>query len=209
MGVKGLGKTGEGCAEEWYISKRFERKKDFYSKYVEKGLAVENVGIDMLSLHLGDGVQLVKNEQWYENDFMRGMPDVDYDGVVYDIKSSWSIFTFPYFDKALPNKDYWWQLQGYMALMGYKKAAIVYCLIDTPKPIIQQELKKLYYQSGGKAEDWNPEAYVELEQNYRFDDIPFNERIRVFNVERDDAAIKLIGDRVVECRNYLESLIKN
>lgn len=207
MGQKGLGKTGETYVKEWYISKQFKRKKDFYSKYVEKGLQVEETGIEMFSVWLNEGVKLEKNIEWFKNDFMLGCPDVIYNEKVSDIKSSWSLFTFPYFDKELTNKDYWWQLQGYMALTGLKKASLVYCLIDTPTPIVQQELKKLYFQSGGRAEDWTPETYAELGENYKFSDIPDEDRIRVFEIERDDAAIKSIEERVKVCREYLASII--
>jgi len=206
MGVKGLGKTGEGHVKDWYISKRFKRKKDFYSKYVDKGLAVEDAGIELYSVWLNEGVQLQKNTEWFENDFILGTPDLIHDGKVTDIKSSWNLFTFPYFDTELPNKDYWWQLQGYMAITGLQKASLAYCLIDTPKPIIQQELKKLFFQSGGRAEDWTPETYEELTVNYQFGDVPEKDRIRVFEVERDEAAINSIYERVKLCREYLESV---
>ena len=204
MGVKGLGKTGEIYLKEWYLKKKYGRKKDFYVKYIEKGLAVEHKGIEMLSDI--QGIELSKNEQWFDNDFMKGTPDVIHNGVVFDIKSSWNIFSFPFFDKELPNKDYYWQLQVYMALTGLKQASIVYCLIDTPKPIVQQELKKLYFQSGGTAELWTPDTYRDLEENYTFNDIPESDRIKEFSVTRNDADIALIEQRVNVCREYLKSL---
>ena len=206
MGVKGLGKTGENYLKTWYLSKKYNRKKEFFSKFVEKGLSVEYKGIEMLS-NL-QGMDLSKNEEWFENDFMGGFPDVIYNGIVFDIKSSWNIFTFPFFDKELPNKDYYWQLQVYMAATGLSKASIVYCLIDTPKPLIQQELKKLYFQSGGQSEDWTPETYKELEINYQFNDIPESERIKEFEVLRNDKDIELIKTRVLECREYIKNNFK-
>lgn len=203
MGVKGLGKTGENFLKKWYLSKKYNRKQQWYSKFVEKGLMVEYKGIEMLSDI--QGMDLTKNEQWFENDLMGGFPDVIYNGIVFDIKSNWDIFTFPFFEKELPNKDYYWQLQVYMAVTGLSKASIVYCLIDTPQPLIDQELKKLYFQSGGKAEDWNPETYEKLAVNYKFTDIPESERIKTFDVIRNDSDIELIGKRVIECREYIKN----
>ena len=203
MGVKGIGKTGETFLKTWYLSKKYNRKKEFFSKFIDKGLMVEEQGIQMLSNT--QGMDLFKNEEWFENDFMGGFPDVIHNGIVFDVKSVWNIFTFPFYDKELPNKDYYWQLQVYMAVTGLQKASIVYCLIDTPQPLIDQELKKLYYQSGGKAEDWTPETYKELAVNYKFTDIPESDRIKEFEVLRNDKDIDLIVERVMLCREYIKN----
>lgn len=190
--------------ETWYIQEKYNRKKDFYSKYIDKGLAVEHLGIKMLSRL--QGLDLHKNEEFFANDYIQGQPDVIENKIVFDIKSSWDIFSFPHFDKELPNDDYFWQLQCYMILTELREASVVYVLIDTPRPLIQQELKKLYYQSGGVAEDWTPETYAELEVNYRFDDVPDDRRIKVFSVPFDPTAEAKIRERVILCRNYINSI---
>lgn len=209
MGEKGLGKTGESSVKTWYLQKLYKRKQKFFSKYVEKGLATEKAGIELYSQWLNEGVLLDKNENWFQNDFILGCPDLIHDNIVTDIKCSWDLFTFPYFDEKLPKQEYYWQVQGYMALTNLRQARVAYCLIDTPKPIIQQELKGLYYKSGGRPEDWTPETYAELEVNYRFDDIPFENRIRVFDIARNEADIALIYSRVEKARAYLEQCLKS
>jgi hypothetical protein len=209
MGQKGLGKTGENYIKTWWLQKAYNRKKEFYNKYVEKGLATEIAGIELYSKWLNEGVLLSKNQEYYSNDFIVGSPDVVHDDIIVDIKCSWDLFTFPYFDTELPNKNYYWQLQGYMFLTGYNKARIAYCLIDTPKPIIQQELKKLFFQSGGRAEDWTPETYQELEAKYFFDDIPWEDKIKIFDVERNDDDISLVKERVRIGRKFLEDCIQS
>lgn len=206
MQKQGLGKTGETELQKWYLSKKYGRKPDWYSKFVEKGLMVEDVGINCLSKHLD--IQLHKNDEWFEGDFMIGTPDIIHDGIVYDIKSSWDIFTFPFFGDKIPNNDYEYQMQGYLSLTGYKSAVLVYCLIDTPQVLITQELRRLYYDSGGRAEDWTPETNIELAENYKFNDIPLSDKMRFFRVERDDVKIKAIQDRVVVCREFLRNGIK-
>jgi hypothetical protein len=205
MGIKGIGKTGESYLKKWYLENKYKRKKEFWANQIEKGLRVEPIGIAMLSRKLN--VELSKNDEWFENDLMQGTPDIILDDEIIDIKCSWDIFSFPWFDKEIPNKDYYWQLQGYMALTGMKKASLVYCLIDTPDPLIALELKKLYYQSGGVAEDWTPETNAELAENYKFNDIPEQDRIIKFDIERNDEDIELIYKRVAVCRDYLNSVI--
>ncbi len=205
MGVKGLGVTGETHIQQWYLNKKYGRKKDWYNKFVDKGLAVEGKGIEMLAEVTGN--DLKKNEQFFYNDFFVGTPDVIFDGVIYDIKSAWNIFTFPFYKKEIPNKDYAYQLQGYMDLTGIKKAVLVYVLINTPQPIIQNELKKLYYESGGRAEDWTPEVNIELSENYKFNDIPLLDRIKTYEVAYDEIVVAKMKDRVEECRRYIKENI--
>jgi hypothetical protein len=93
-----------------------------------------------------------------------------------------------------------------MAITGLTQASIVYCLINTPQPLIDQELKKLYYQSGGTATDWTPDTYKELEKNYQFNDIAESERIKDFPVEKDETAAERIKERVLMCREYIKTL---
>lgn len=190
--------------EGWFISQKYNRRKEWFNKYIEKGLLVEDLGIEMLSNV--QGIELKKNTDFFSNDYIQGQPDVIHNGIVFDIKSSWDIFNFPLFETELPNIDYWWQLQCYMAITGLKQASIVYCLIDTPQPLIDQELKKLYYQSGGTASDWTPETYQELGKNYRFADIPEEIRLKDFPVEFDPTAADKIKERVMMCRDYIKTL---
>lgn len=193
--------------EQWYLEKKYNRKKEWYSNKVEKGLRVEPIGIKMLSSF--EGVELSKNDEWFDNKFIEGTPDVIFNDTVADIKSSWDIFTFPWFEKELPNKDYYWQLQGYMDIAKINKAFIAYCLIDTPNPIIQLELKKLYYASGGVADEWTPEINEQLAENFKFSDIPEMDRIKKFEVLKNQPDIQRIYERVEMCRKYIDTLKEN
>lgn len=189
--------------KEWYTSKKYNRKKEWFNKFVDKGLAVEDDGIEMLSIHLNEGVQLEKNQKFFQNEYIHGFPDVFHEDTVYDIKCAWDVFSFPFWEKEIPDDKYFWQMQSYMDLLGKPKAQVVYCLIDTPKPLVDLELKKLYYQSGGRAEDWTPETHDELRVNYTFNDIPANEKIKIYSIEIDEAKIKEIYYRVKLCREYI------
>lgn len=190
----------------WVKEKMFNRKQDWKSIVVDKGLAVEPMGIELIArVYNIEG--LAKNDEFFSNDYMHGFPDLVHD-MVRDVKSSWDLFTFPMFDEEMPNKDYWWQLQGYMELTGIKQASIDYVLIDTPMPLVQQDLRKLYYQSGGKAEEWTPDRYEELYPNYRFDDIPEYLRVKSFTVTYDPSVAAQIEQRVLMARDYIKTLLE-
>jgi len=115
MGVKGLGKTGESYLQQWTKEQLYGRRKFMTNKYVEKGLIMEDASLDYIAEHLGYGM-LVKNEDYFENEYFTGTPDVILNNHLIDVKNSYDCFTFPLFFNGVPNKDYYWQAQVYMAL---------------------------------------------------------------------------------------------
>jgi len=202
-----LPQGAKSFCKTWIKKKLFNRKQEWKSIVIEKGLQVEPMGIALVSQVTG--IKMDKNEKWFDNEYVQGIPDVLTVDRVRDIKASWDLFTFPMFEDELPKKEYWWQLQGYMILLGLDNASLDYVLIDTPMPLVLLDLKKLYYQSGGAAEDWTPEKYEFLYPNYRFDDIPPEMRVKSFTFDKADWVEEQIYARVELCRKYIDSLIKN
>lgn len=202
-----LPQGAKSYCEDWVKSHLFNpRKKDWKALVIDKGLACEEDGIKMISDVFGY-TDFYKNDEYFENEFMQGCPDIIHNGIIRDTKLSWDLFTFPMFDTDIPNNDYWWQLQGYMILTGLNKASLDYVLIDTPIPLILLDLKKLYYQSGGVAEEWTQEKYEYLYPNYQFNDIPKEQRIKSFEFELDNTIKSEIEHRVQLCRVYINQLI--
>ena len=198
MGIKGIGKTGEGYLETWVKEQIYNRRKEFSNKYTDKGITVEDNSIDYIAEQLGYGM-LLKNEEYFENDYLTGTPDVILKDLVIDVKNSWDCFTFPLFADSVPNKAYYWQLQGYMSLTGLKSAKLIYTLLDTPLHIVDNEF------------NWNNKLeldYDDFVKPYQYEHIPDKYRIKIFDIERNDADIAKIGERVEECRTYINTLLK-
>ena len=191
--------------KQWLKAELYNRNIDFKNSVIEKGLMVEMEGIELISEIVG--INYSKNDEYFENDFMQGSPDIVAE-IVRDVKSSWDLFTFPMFETEIPNEDYYYQLQGYMILTGIEKASLDYVLINTPKSLVSLDLKKLYYQSGGTSENWTPEDYELLNANYTFDDIPKEKRLKSFSITLDKTLDIKIKERVMLCRNYINSLTK-
>lgn len=217
MGIKCLGLTGQSFCESWVKERLFKRRKDIKSKYLTKGNLSEEDGFTLMALQLNLGM-VYKNEKFYENDFICGTPDLIVGDTVYDNKCSWSLDTFPMFDKE-PNKDYWWQLQCYMDLTGCRKTVLAYTLIDTPLELIEQAIK---WETNHDAiykivnEMVYTKAYFEqLKNDYFalseldfFIEIPEEKRIKTFSFDYDEIAIGKVKERVKECRDFINSLIK-
>ena len=125
-----LSKTATDYLDEIIIAHKYGREKDIMNKYMQKGLMMEDASITLLSEVTEKFYG--KNEQFYENEYIQGTPDV-VDDVVIDVKTSWDIFTF---SSAEVTRPYYWQLMGYMWLTGIHKAKLAYCLVNAPEELI-------------------------------------------------------------------------
>jgi hypothetical protein len=204
-----LSKTAKSHLKKVYAKMKYGREQDIVTKQMQKGVEVEEESITLLSRVLKK--MLYKNDQRLNNEYITGMPDI-YEGEsiynaeeITDIKSSYDLFTFlPNIGEPL-DRDYYHQLQGYMALSGAKRACIAYCLVDTPDHIINGEKFKLFRAMNVISEE-SPEYLAEcekIEKNMRFGDIPKEERILLFPIERDEDVIAKIYDKVLKARIFL------
>lgn len=195
-----------------YASRKYGRRTDVVNRYIEKGLAVEDDSITLFSRLKKKFYK--KNEVHITNDFIMGTPDL-FEGPsiksathVVDIKSSWDVFTF-FRTVAKPiNSLYYWQVMGYMALTGAKSATLAYCLVNTPETIILDEERKLMYRMNAGTTE-NPDyvdACAELRKLAIYDDIPMNERLIEFHVDRDEEEIDRIYKKIAKCREFLQEL---
>ena len=176
-----LSQTTKSHLQEWLKSELYGIRKQIKSKYLDKGNAVEDSAIDYAAAELG-WLFAIKNEEFFEDDYFCGTPDVILEDTIVDIKSSWDCFTFPLFEDEIPNKDYLYQLQVYMHLTGKRKATLCYVLMNTPEHLSYDE----------------PQDYSEVESKYR---------IKTFHIEYDTEVIEKLIERVKISREYIKTLI--
>jgi len=203
MGKKGLGTTGETYLKNWCKSKIFNRSIDIKSKFLSKGSIVEYESIGTLSEYLG--IELYKNKQFFENEYLMGTPDIILEDMIIDIKNSWDFSTFPFFDKKIENESYIYQLQGYMELTGKRKAQLIYILSDTPDFLIEKEAM-MYIRSQG-YEELDLDIYDKFHAKMTYSDIEISKRIKVFEIEYNSEIIESIYNRVQLCRNYIDGIV--
>lgn len=118
-------------------------KKDVTAKEMEKGLIVEQQCIDLLNEVLF--TQFVKNTERRTNDWLTGECDIFTGRKIHDIKAPWSLATFPATVFAGRDKDYEFQLRGYMMLWDVDESEIDYCLVSTPDELIRHEPEAIHY----------------------------------------------------------------
>jgi hypothetical protein len=140
------------------------------SKYMDKGIRVEDASIDLYN-----AVKLtsyIKNTVRRENKWITGEADIVATHKIIDIKSSWSLATFPVLAEQGEDKGYEWQLRAYMMLWDKPYAEIAYCLVSTPDDLIGWEAPSLH-----QVDHINRELRVTLVPYER--DLVLEEKIKV------------------------------
>lgn len=113
------------------------------AKYMEKGTAVEDLSIQLYNaVHFTD---YAKNTERRENDWLTGECDIFTGKKIIDIKSAWSLETFPATSAAGKNKTYEWQVRAYMWLWDVDVAEVAYCMVTTPDELIRYENPDIHY----------------------------------------------------------------
>ncbi len=155
------------------------------SKQIEKGIEVEGDSIDLLNSVRG--LSLVKNTERRDNEFITGECDLFDDDAKrgHDIKTSWSIATFPIIVADCEDKLYEWQMRGYMALWDADEWEVNYCLVDTPDRLIGFEPMQLHVVS--HLPEWM--------------------RVTTWTVKRDLEKEAAIYEKVKAANEYLNSVI--
>ncbi len=194
-----LSAGAKSYCQQWLKEQIYGRRSDIKSKYLEKGNICEDYAIDMLNHIFSKSYK--KNEEFFENEYMTGTPDIICE-MIRDIKNSWSVDSYPLFDLKVKN-EYYWQMQGYMNLTGLKQASVDFCLVNAPEHLIAREAKQASYESS--------KTDYELYQHYThlltFDDIDPRKRVRSFSVAYNQNDVDRIEQRVEMCRVYIQELI--
>lgn len=175
-----LSDTSKTFAKDWIKEHIYGLKKEIKNKYISKGLKLEDIAIDKVIEWL-DLPFAIKNEKFFEDEFFTGTPDLITNDEVLDIKCSWDCFTFPLFEKEIPTKDYFFQLQVYMHLTGLKKARLVYVLLNAPDELTYEE-------------------------KHNYDNLDKKYRIKIFSIDYDDEVIKNLKQRVINVREYIKTI---
>ena len=201
-----LSQTTKTYLQELAVEEVYGIRKEFSSRYTDKGNEVEELSIALCNDVLNLGF-IYKNEEHYSNEWIAGTPDVNTNEILLDVKSSWDATTFPFFDTELKNKDYFYQLQGYMWLTEKQESLLCYCLIDTPLQIVEDEIRREHWKASLIEESLDLRAFVQAK--HTFGHIPKEKRVKTFKIAKDDVIIEAIKTRIEECREYYDILLTN
>ena len=160
-------------------------KENFYgytskveTKQMRKGTEYEMESIALVN-SVWFGSNFVKNQLRENQGYLSGHPDIITDDSIIDIKTSWSLETFP----ALADDadSYEWQVRGYMHLFNKPRAFVIFCMIDTDDELLS---------------DWDNRDI------HKVSHIDPTKRITVIQYERDGVLEELMLSRLRDASEY-------
>lgn len=118
---------------------------------IQKGREVEDQTIALFNQVSGNFY--VKNTERKNSELLTGECDIiEYeDSFVWDIKSSYSMDTFPLSIKEGAKKLYEWQLDSYMHLWDVNNSGLCFGLVDTPEYLIKKH----------EPEEWHVVGHID------------------------------------------------
>ena len=164
-------------------------KENFYgyrteinTKQIIKGREQEQDSIDLLNAVRFEAY--VKNDLRVENEWLTGECDIITDASIIDIKTSWSLDSFPALPEDGYESKYEWQLRAYMMLYDKPMAELIYCMVTTSNELLNE---------------WENLSL------HRVDHIAPEKRITVLSFERDaEKEINIIEKLKVATEMYNE-----
>lgn len=172
------------CVEKLAKQLVYGYEEQMSSKYTEKGLLVEDQSIQLYNEVFFTNYE--KNTERRTSHWITGECDIATPKRIIDIKSPWSLQTFPATIAAGRDKGYEWQGRAYMMLWDVDEFEIAYCMVSTPDELIGYESTDIHY-----VDHINPELRVTR--------VPYT---------RDKALEDKIKQRCEEANRYLDLLVK-
>lgn len=177
---KTKGELSQTCKS--YLASWYANDKDeIHSKYIDKGNEVESDLIDFMAVQLNYGLA-EKCRKSASNEFMQGSCDVITNDAVIDVKAAYNLTSLHKHAIDGLMDEYFWQIVVYTKLYDRSKGIIFHGLLNTPET------------------DYSAEIV--------FEDLPANERWLAYEVVPTEQDFEAIYDRVIQCREYLESYDK-
>ncbi len=164
----------------------FSAEVEASSKQMDKGIQVEGDSIALLNRVRG--LSLTKNTERKSNAWITGECDL-FDASRrrgHDLKSSWSVATFPIAREDCEDKLYEYQMRGYMWLWDADEWEVNYALVDTPEKLIGFEPLQLHVVSH----------------------IPEHLRLTTWSLTRDRAIEARIAEKVEAAREYYAKVVR-
>lgn len=217
--IDAIGAGGISRLKDIYIKEKWGKEiinvaKD-YVPAVLNGTLSEHKSLEMLSEL--DGIKYKSHKKLIKNRYLKGILDCYLGGSIKNIHKVTDIKTAASMQSLLSlvrdeetKSKYYWQIMGYLAITGAQEGEVCHCLVSYSERIINDEIHKFLQRTKNLGFDGEYiDAQIQrIKFNMTFDEIPIEQRIVRFVVERDDEAIKSIYDKVRFCRKWLNDFDK-
>lgn len=124
-----LSQTAKSYIEQLAKEHFYGYESPIVNRYLDKGINQELESIQLLNSVRFENFE--KNKQRVENDWLTGECDILTNEKIIDIKTSWSLDTFPELPEDIDSKEYEFQGRAYMMLYEKHEFELVYCMVST------------------------------------------------------------------------------
>lgn len=212
--LNAIGKSGLSKLRDIYVREKYQKEamsvsKDFIPAAMN-GILSEGKSLSLICEL--DGVSYNVHKKLIKNKYLKGVIDAYSGKSVYkskkviDIKTASSMQSLVSLIKDEETKSlYYWQIMGYLAITGAEEGEICHCLVSYPERMINEEINKFIarVKNIGVDGEYIEENIERIRFNMTFDEIPIEQRVVRFNVQRNDDAIKRIYEAVKLSRKWL------
>ena len=182
---KVMGQTAKNYIIEKAKEDFYEYRTELTNKYVMKGIHQEQDSIDLLNAVRFENYK--KNEKRVENEWLSGCCDIITEDIIIDIKSSWSLETFPATSYELKDlSEYEWQGRAYMWLYDRPRFELCYVMVSTADDILS---------------DYDSYAI------HKVDHIDPAKRITSIRFERDKELEIQMAERLIEATKFYKEVL--
>jgi len=124
-----LSQTAKSYIEQLAKEHFYGYESPIVNRYLDKGINQELESIQLLNSVRFENFE--KNTERIENEWLTGECDILTNEKIIDIKTSWSLDTFPELPEDIDSKEYEWQGRAYMMLYERHEFELVYCMVST------------------------------------------------------------------------------
>lgn len=124
-----LSQTAKSYIEQLAKEHFYGYESPIVNRYLDKGINQELESIQLLNSVRFENFE--KNKQRLENEWLTGECDILTNEKIIDIKTSWSLDTFPELPEDIDSKEYEWQGRAYMMLYERHEFELIYCMVST------------------------------------------------------------------------------
>lgn len=124
-----LSQTAKSYIEQLAKEHFYGYESPIVNRYLDKGINQELESIQLLNSVRFENFE--KNKQRVENEWLTGECDILTNEKIIDIKTSWSLDTFPELPEDIDSKEYEWQGRAYMMLYERHEFELIYCMVST------------------------------------------------------------------------------
>jgi hypothetical protein len=180
-----LGQTAKSYIIQKAKEDFYEYKTELNNKYILKGIHQEQDSIDLLNAVRFESYK--KYEHRAENEWLTGSCDIITEDLIIDIKSSWSLETFPATSYELKDlSEYEWQGRAYMWLYDRPRFELCYVMVSTADELLS---------------DYDSYAI------HKVDHIDPAKRITSIRFERDKELEIQMAERLIEATKFYKEVI--